>query len=403
MNSVKTQISGKEKPLLERGLTNWIASRLEKAGVSAIEIQMGNSEPFVMGIVRSGVPKPRMQIVRPGAVVRSARKGLLGWAESYIAGDWLTPDIQAVAHWGAANEEPLERVFNASWISQKINRLIHRLNNNSKRGSRKNIAAHYDLGNEFYKLWLDPSMTYSSALFHSPSDTLEQAQHNKYQAVLNWLDIEPDSKVLEIGCGWGGFARQFKKHSSAGYRGVTLSHEQLAYAREHTEGDVQFELTDYRDIKGQYDGIVSIEMIEAVGEEHWPTYFRKIYDSLKPGGKAVLQVITIDEKRFETYREGADFIQKYIFPGGMLPSHSIMQEQIATAGLELLSTHSFGRDYQRTVDEWYRNFNANWQAIKPLGFDESFRRMWNYYLAYCSAGFANDSIDVRLYQIGKAL
>ena len=401
MNSTDTTLTGKEKPLPERLVTSWIGSRLERAGVSAIKLQIGNGEPSTLGETRSNVPMPHLQVVRPGAVLRSARKGLLGWAEAYMAGDWLTPDIQALTYWGAANEQSLERVFDVSWLSRKVNRLIHRLNNNSKRGSRKNISAHYDLGNEFYQLWLDSSMTYSSALFSNKSETLEQAQQNKYQAVIDWLEVTRGMSVLEIGCGWGGFARRLNETCDAEYRGITLSHEQLSFARQHSDKDLFFELTDYRDVDGQYDCIVSIEMIEAVGEEHWQTYFRKIYDSLKPGGKAVLQVITIDEKRYETYREGADFIQKYIFPGGMLPSHTVMQEQIADAGLLMLNSHSFGRDYQRTVDEWYRNFNSRWNAIKPLGFDERFRRMWNYYLAYCSAGFANQSIDVRLYQIGK--
>lgn len=381
---------------------NWLVKRLEKASLSRIELVQKNSVIKIGSSLRD-VPIARVRINHPFSMLLAANRGIIGLAESYMKGDWDTPDLQALLDWGMFNEKQLDKQFSSNWLFRKLNRLSHLLNNNSRSGSRRNIAAHYDLGNDFYRLWLDDSMTYSSALFSNNDETLEQAQANKYRWVLNWLDVMPEHSVLEIGCGWGGFARSLQQQGGQNYSGVTLSREQLQFARDSLQQDAgfNFQLKDYRDIQGQYDRIVSIEMLEAVGENHWPIYFRKVFDALKPGGVAVIQVITIDEERFSDYRAEADFIQRYIFPGGMLPTDQVIHDQCHQAGLNIENTHSFGRDYARTLSIWAQSFRQHWPEIMTLGFDEHFKRMWLFYLAYCEAGFKQDSIDVRLYRISK--
>ncbi|MGI9275490.1 MAG: class I SAM-dependent methyltransferase [Endozoicomonas sp.] len=381
----------------------WLLGLLQKSGVSRLEVTDDSGRVHVIGRQKQDAPVARVHILRPLALARASAGGLLGFADAYIDGDWDSPSLVDVTDWAMANEAALEGAFSGSWSSRLIHRLMHLLNNNSLRGSRRNISAHYDLGNDFYRLWLDRGMTYSSALFSSTDESLEQAQENKYQKVLDWLDVKHGQKVLEIGCGWAGFAEALSRKRKTRYQGITLSSEQLAYARERMSGKegYAFDLTDYRDLTETYDRLASIEMIEAVGESHWPRYFGTLRESLNPGGIAVLQVITIDDTRFESYRKGADFIQRYIFPGGMLPSHGIMQEQLKSSGLLLEDSYSFGPDYARTVDIWHRAFLERWPQIEKLGFDERFRRMWSYYLAYCESGFMSGSIDVRLYRIRR--
>ncbi|WP_252178133.1 cyclopropane-fatty-acyl-phospholipid synthase family protein [Endozoicomonas sp. 4G] len=402
-------ISGKTLP--QNGLSSgqgasntikWLVKRLENASLSRIELQQKDGL-IPVGLPVQDVPIAQVRINRPFSLLRAASRGLIGLAESYMKGDWDTPDLQAVLDWGMVNEKQIEKQFSSTWLSRKLNRMSHLLNNNSRSGSRRNIAAHYDLGNDFYRLWLDPSMTYSSALFNDNDETLEQAQANKYHQILNWLDTMPEHSVLEIGCGWGGFARLLQQQGGQHYFGVTLSTEQLQFARHSLQQQAGFNvhLKDYRDIQGQYDRIVSIEMLEAVGENHWPIYFQKVFDVLKPGGVAVIQVITIDQERFNDYRAEADFIQRYIFPGGMLPTDQVIHDQCHQAGLAIENTYSFGRDYARTLSIWAESFRQHWPEIMTLGFDEHFKRMWLFYLAYCEAGFKQDSIDVRLYQISK--
>lgn len=400
VNSAPFSVSVFRLPLL------WLKRQLEAAGVSKIIISLDSGEQFSIGSVSKGTPVAKVNLHRPVALAKSSGAGIIGLAESYMAGDWDSPDLVAVTDWAMANEQRLQSLFAPGWFSRKWQRLFHRLNNNSRRGSRKNIAAHYDLGNNFYQPWLDSTMTYSSALFNSDQENLEQGQHNKYNKVLEWLDVTPEHRVLEIGCGWGGFSRALSGTTGSSYQGITLSTEQLRYAQEQADRlnqkKTQFSLTDYRDIDSRFDRIVSIEMIEAVGEKHWPTYFGKLYDSLKTGGVAVLQVITIDESRYEDYRRGTDFIQRYIFPGGMLPTHQVMQEQIANAGLHLDDSLAFGQDYARTLGIWKKQFNEHWSENKPKGFDQRFHNMWNFYLAYCETGFKCESINVRFYKIRKA-
>jgi cyclopropane-fatty-acyl-phospholipid synthase len=391
-----------------------LVKRLEQANVSRVRICLAKeqadtgmalptpAQELTLGQASAGVPIPRIKIHRLRAMLRGWLNGTVGWAEGYIAKDWDCDDIVDLTDWAMANETALENAFSGSQVSTWINRLLHRLNNNTRRGSRRNIAFHYDLGNDFYRLWLDSSMTYSSALFANPQQSLVDAQCNKNRRILELLDPKPGHKVLEVGCGWGGFGETLMQHSDCQWHGVTLSKEQLAWSQQRLEpyaDRAKATLTDYRDIDQQYDRIVSIEMLEAVGEANWPEYFKQLKRHLKPGGKAVIQVITIDNDRFTYYRDHTDFIQRYIFPGGMLPSPDAMRQQLASAGLQLQLEQSFGQDYATTLQHWHRNFCSSWPQIEPQGFDPHFYRLWRYYLAYCESGFKAGSIDVRLYQI----
>lgn len=331
---------------------------------------------------------------------RLFRRVLLGghvaFAEAYMDGDWDSPDLAALISYLARNENAL--AIDGRWWTRALSLVLHRLRDNTKRGSRKNIAFHYDLGNNFYRLWLDPSMTYSSAVFATGGETLEQAQTEKYARMAALIDLKPGDHVLEIGCGWGGFA-ELAARRGARVTGLTLSKEQKAYAEARLAAAgladrVEIRLQDYRDTPGTFDGIVSIEMIEAVGEAYWPVYFKTIHDRLKAGGRAAIQAITIDPARFEPYRRSPDFIQRYIFPGGMLPTVERLQHEVARAGMLWEKLDGYGRDYARTLREWREKFDATWDKIAPLGFDARFRRMWRYYLAYCEGGFDAGSIDV---------
>ncbi len=385
----------------------WLINTMQKARLSRLTLVLPDNRAVHIGDIQESTPAPTIHIKSTAAIRKAYISGVLGWGEAYIEGDWETDDLLQVTEWAMHNTQALDDVFDGSTVGRWIHRLLHRLNNNSLKGSRRNISAHYDLGNQFYAQWLDPSMTYSSALYQNPKETLQSAQYNKYDRILELLNIQPEDKVLEIGCGWGGFAeRLLTQHEDSQYHGVTLSTEQLSWAQhrlQHRAVDNRGEatLTDYRMIEGQYDKIASIEMLEAVGEEHWPTYFKTLYDRLKPGGEAVIQVITIDRERFENYRNNADFIQRHIFPGGMLLTPEVVQRQAEQAGLDLNFLQSFGQDYAHTLSEWRNNFDAAWEGIKPLGFDERFRRLWRYYLCYCESGFRHESIDVYLFRLKK--
>lgn len=325
--------------------------------------------------------------------------GKLGFCESYLDGDWSSPDIAQFFEVILRNTAVMRPGLRGKEWFRRLSQFIHSFNKNSKSGSKKNIYSHYDLGNDFYAKWLDPSMTYSSGLFKSEDDTLEQAQFNKYQSLAEQLGIEAHHHVLEIGCGWGGFAHHVAQHIGAKMTCVTISKAQYEYAVKRIknaglEDKVTIKLQDYRDIKGQYDRIASIEMFEAVGEKYWPTYFQAIKQRLKPDGKAGLQIITIKDEDFESYRRSADYIQRYIFPGGMLPSMVALREETQSAALSIEGHIAFGRDYAKTLNLWNKAFQDVWPLIKNDSFDDRFKRLWEQYLCYCEAGFNVGNIDV---------
>ena len=330
---------------------------------------------------------------------RTLRQGAMGFAESYMDGEWSSPDLAKLLILLNGNMTMLQQSIGKNRFTQWINRIIHILRPNTREGAKRNIQAHYDLGNEFYALWLDATMTYSSALFRDSQQTLRDAQNEKYRALAASTDIGPDDHVLEIGCGWGGFAEFAAREIGCKVTGITISNEQLAFAKNRIamaglQDKVDFKFCDYRDLTEKYDRIVSIEMFEAVGESYWPTYFDQVHACLKPGGKAGLQIITIAKERFDSYRKKTDFIQRYIFPGGMLPSPERLDGEFANADLKLVAREDFAADYARTLAEWRHRFLEVWPEVQALGFDARFRNMWEYYLAYCEAGFTTQSIDV---------
>ena len=335
----------------------------------------------------------------------SIRRAQLGFFESYLAGDVESSDPTKFFKFYLKNRAALDRaatgIFSASWLDK----LWHRARDNNPKGSKENISAHYDLGNEFYRLWLDETMTYSSAVFDTTGNSLEAAQRRKYAKVMDALELKKGDHILEIGSGWGGFAEEAAK-KKATIKGITLSREQLAYAEQRIakaglDKRASFHFEDYRDTTGSFNGIASIEMIEAVGEPHWPIYFRTLYDRLKPGGIAAIQGITISETNYEAYRSSVDFIQRYIFPGGMLLTKTILKEQAAKAGLIIERAETFGQSYATTLRLWHERFEAVWPEVAKLGFDEKFRQLWKLYLAYCEAGFAESVVDVGIYKLRK--
>lgn len=334
--------------------------------------------------------------------------GDIGFAEGWIEGEWTSPDLVALLSLLADNTERLAGAFRGGALGWLVNRLTHMRRANTRKGARRNILAHYDLGNAFYAAWLDPSMTYSSARFTSADADLESAQKHKYRAIAERARIKPDDHVLEIGCGWGGFAEIAAREYAAQVTALTISEQQFAYAKDRMaraglSDRVTVRRQDYRDVEGPFDAVVSIEMLEAVGEKYWPAYFGKIAAVLRPGGRAAVQVITIRDDLYEDYRSRSDFIQRYIFPGGMLPSLARLREETAAAGLAWAGFEAFGRDYDRTLLLWSAAFEANWPQIRAQGFDERFRRLWLFYLAYCIAGFRTGRIDVIQLALEKPL
>jgi cyclopropane-fatty-acyl-phospholipid synthase len=340
-----------------------------------------------------------------GAALKS---GDIGFAESYIAGDWSTPDLAALVKLFIANRDEIESVVYGSWWGSLLYRARHLLNRNSRGGSKKNIHAHYDLGNAFYKLWLDETMSYSSAWFGGDTaQTMAQAQAAKIERALREAGVTPGARVLEIGCGWGGVAEVAAREFDAHVTGVTLSSEQLDYAQQRLAragladlADLRFQ--DYRDIPdGPFDAVVSIEMFEAVGREYWGSYFKTLSDKLKPGGRACVQSITIRDDLFERYVKSTDFIQQYIFPGGLLPSVSAFEAEARKAGLKVEATFRFGPDYAETLKRWRERFMGEEARVLKLGFDTRFLRIWEFYLAYCEAAFATGNTDVVQFTLRK--
>ena len=342
---------------------------------------------------------------------QALKSGDIGFAESYIAGDWSTSDLTTLLRVLIQNRRELDDVVFGSWWGRLAYRARHLLNRNSKANSRKNIHAHYDLGNAFYALWLDGTMNYSSALFESAETPMRDAQHAKVRRALRMAGVQPGDRVLEIGCGWGALAEMATTEFNASLVGVTLSTEQLAWAQQRmasvgTADRAQLRLQDYRDIgvttpDEPFDAICSIEMVEAVGREYWPTYFQAVARLLKPGGRACIQTITIDDALFDRYLKSTDFIQQYIFPGGCLPSPSAFREQAVAAGLEVVDEFAFGQDYARTLALWREQFVAEHSRVLALGFDQRFVRIWTFYLAYCEAAFAERNTNVMQFTLRK--
>lgn len=367
------------------------------AGKLALTLPSGRK--FAFGSAERGI-SAELNILSYKAVWAAVRRGALGFCEAYVHGHWDSPDPANVFLFYLQNREPLDRASSAVFFQSLLDHIWHRLRANSRAGSRRNIEAHYDLGNDFYRLWLDEGMTYSSAWFGGGAQSLEEAQAAKYKFILEALDLDPAHHLLEIGCGWGGLA-EAAVELGADVTGITLSNEQLDFAQARLGDGADLRLEDYRDTQGTFDRIASVEMIEAVGEAHWPRYFQTLAERLKPGGAAVIQAITIDERWFPAYRRSADFIQRYIFPGGMLPTKEIIKQQALAAGLSFEPLLSFGLDYARTLTLWRERFEAAWPKIAELGFDEGFRRKWRLYLDYCEAGFRDRTIDVGIYRFSK--
>ncbi len=325
--------------------------------------------------------------------------GVTGLGEAYMQEFWSSEDLASLLKYGLSNRETTRSLARGRLIQRIFNRLQHSLRRNSIAGSKKNIAQHYDLGNQFYACWLDSSMTYSSALFSDPKDTLANAQENKYRSLCELINMGSSSSTLEIGCGWGGFIEHVSKEHGSKIEGITISKEQFHFVKNRIEnGEWNSSATvralDYRLARGRYDKIVSIEMIEAVGEKYWPKFFEQLKTLLMPNGSIGLQLITIDETAFSLYRKYPDFIQKYIFPGGMLMTKDLLKELSASAGLQLVEMRDFGSDYAKTLRLWRERFNAAWPELEKMGFEGGFRKMWNFYLCYCEAGFDNGLIDV---------
>ena len=392
------RIRGFRARLFDRLLSGLAAGRLR--------VILPSGESFVRSGREPG-PEATIHVHRWRMLRRILAGGDIGFAEGYLAGDWTSPDPVAVIRLAARNTDELRRAVRGSVLFRSVERLRHLLRGNTRKGSRRNIEAHYDLGNDFYRLWLDGTMLYSSAIFDETTESLEAAQARKLARIGDLLALEGGESVLEIGCGWGALAAHLADRGAGALTGLTLSPSQLAWARDVVAArghaaSVDLRLQDYRDFAETYDRVVSFEMFEAVGEEWWPTYFGTLARALKPGGRAVLQVISIDEDRFEDYRRDTDFIQKHVFPGGFLPSKTAFAAAVSAAGLRLEASEHFGLSYAETLAEWRRRFHARWGEIEPLGFDDRFRRLWDYYLAYCEAGFREGAIDVGLYTLVKA-
>ena len=344
-------------------------------------------------------PVAQVDIHNPEVFARLIREGDLGFSDAYLEHWWSTPDLQAFMDWVHADNDDLYDGFPGMGLVRFYEKLRFWLQSNSKRQARKNISHHYDLGNDFYGLWLDETMTYSSALFTTGQESLEAAQIAKYASMVDQMGVKEGDHVLEIGCGWGGFAEYAAKERGLKVTGLTLSQEQLDYSMKRIENKglqdkVNIKLQDYRDEKGRYDGIASIEMFEAVGQKYWPVYFETIKNCLHPGRQATLQIITVQDARWEVYQRGVDFIQKYIFPGGMLPSPNALKAEVQNAGLSVVKSKEFGLSYSQTLRRWHDVFNAKWDQAAALGFDDRFRRMWNFYLTSCAATFESGNCDV---------
>ena len=345
-------------------------------------------------------PVAELDIHNNDLFARMIREGDLGFCDAYLDGWWSSPDLQAFLDLiQMPGNNPVQDSFPGFGVIRAYEKLRFWLQSNSKGQARKNIAAHYDLGNDFYRLWLDETMTYSSALFTTGQESLEAAQEQKYASMVDQMGAVPGDHVLEIGCGWGGFAEYAARERGLRLTCLTISQAQYDFAVDRIakaglSDRVEIKLQDYRDEQGLYDGIASIEMFEAVGERYWPTYFNTLRERLKPGCHATLQIITVPDERWHVYKRGVDFIQKYIFPGGMLPAPSVLRAEVEKAGLRVKHSIEFGDSYSQTLRRWHETFNAKWDDVAHMGFDDRFRRMWNFYLTSCAGAFRGGNCDV---------
>ena len=378
-----------------------------KHGTLTVKLPDGSVQRFGNG---EG-PMASLHLVNWNVCSAALKSGDIGFAESFIAGDWTTPHLTELLRVFIVNRKEIDDVIYGSWLGRFVYRVKHLLNRNTKANSQKNIHAHYDLGNAFYELWLDGTMNYSSAIFETPETSMKDAQHAKVRRALRMAQVQPGDRVLEIGCGWGALAEKAVLEFDASVVGVTLSTEQLAWAkarmaREGAADRADLRLQDYRDIgkttaDAPFDAICSIEMVEAVGREYWPEYFQTVARLLKPGGHACIQSIVIADELFDRYIGSTDFIQQYIFPGGCLPCPREFRAQARAAGFEVVDEFAFGQDYARTLQLWREDFMAQESHIAQLGFDKRFMRIWEFYLGYCEAAFMEANTDVVQYTLRK--
>ena len=379
---------------------------LQGLSVGTLDLQFPDGSQARFGA--GAEPRAAMRLNDWSVCTASLKSGDIGFAESWIAGSWTSPDLAALLKLFIGNRDAIEKVIYGTWWGRFIYRAKHLLNRNSRQGSKKNIHAHYDLGNAFYRQWLDETMNYSSALFAGDDAlTMPQAQAAKVRRALRECGLQPGQRLLEIGCGWGALAETAAVEFGAHVTGVTLSTEQLAYAQDRVQragvgGQTELRLQDYRDIADQpFDAIASIEMFEAVGREYWDSFFATLRNKLKPGGRACIQTITIRDDLFDRYVRSTDFIQQYIFPGGLLPSVSAFKAEAARAGLEVTNELDFGRDYAETLRRWRAQFLSRDGQVRQLGFDNRFMRIWEFYLAYCEAAFDTGNTSVVQFTLQK--
>ena len=375
-----------------------IFERLQALEVGQLDIKLSDGRVFrVVG--REPGPAADLIIHNDDSFTRLIREGDLGFSDAYLEGWWSTSDLQDFMDLVHLGYEPVYDGFPGSALIRAYEQFRFWLQRNHRTQARANISYHYDLGNDFYALWLDDTMTYSSAIFETGQESLEAAQTAKYASMVDQMGVKPGDHVLEVGCGWGGFAEYAARERGLRVTGLTISEEQLKFARERIDkaglsGQVELRMQDYRDCKGEFDGIASIEMFEAVGEKYWPAYFKMIRDRLRPGARATLQIITVGDHRWEVYKRGVDFIQKHIFPGGMLPAPKILREQVENAGLQIVKSLEFGDSYDQTLRRWHHTFNDRWDEVAAMGFDDRFRKMWNFYLTSCASAFRAGTCDV---------
>jgi cyclopropane-fatty-acyl-phospholipid synthase len=396
--------AGIAKAFVEKFVRRTLGRALAGVREGRIELTLPSGMELTFGDERAPL-SARLAINSYRVVPQVLRRGLLGFAECYMSGDIACDDLLGLFSFYFRNEAAIDAIGPGSRKTGWMDRLFHAMRFNSRKGSRRNIAAHYDLGNDFYRLWLGDSWFYSSGIYDGPACDLDQSQRNKVDHIIKALELSGGESLLEIGCGWGAFATAVADRV-ARMKAITISREQLLHAQEAVRAhgadqtaEIVFE--DYRDTQGQFDRIVSIEMVEAVGEANWSTYFQTLHDRLAPGGVGVLQAITIAPTYFDSYRRTPDFIQRYIFPGGMLPTVDMMDQHARKAGLVFETVETFGLSYAKTLADWRQRFLDAWPQVAALGFDERFKRMWLYYLIYCEAGFRHGSIDVGLYRVRR--